>query len=783
MAGGRDSAPLDFAPDCTSRSSKICVPETPSLVASFLSRALIRWRWVIIVGWAVIGYLAAEKSPQVEQALNVRGGSRRPTEASRAEQLLRERFARSLNDFFVIVIRNTAGRADSSPVVDSLFHRLERLPWVNTVASFGSTNDSTFVSRDGHHTLMVVAIRSDNGDSVAALVAPLRAEVREAIRTSGTDTSTVTVRVTGRSALDLDVRSVVASDSRRGEIRLLPLTAGILLLAFGALVAAILPLIVGFLAIWITLAVVVILSAYTPMSVFVLNMTTMLGLGVGIDYSLLIVTRFREELNRGLRRQQAAARALSTAGSAVFTSGLTVVVGFAALLFTPLVETQSVGLGGLVVVSVAVALSTTLLPAILAVLGRQIDRPRWLARRLTWYHAPTAWEKWARSLSRNPRRALVVGGTIITLLTLPVFWIKVGLPSRNWWPTATEAGQGVQMLEDMGVSNIILPVRVTVEVPPGQSVVSAANLRGLRALSDSLRADPRVSQVRSIVDLEPGNSILQYSILYSNLDDARRQYGAFLDGYLSQDARIALLDVVLSDTTSLTSSMDLSRRARALAAEPPRQLKDAAILVGGYTAASLDLQDVLLKLFPTLVISILACTGLMLALVFRSVLVPIKAVIMNTLSVSATFGLIVLVFQHGFGGSIFGLTGPTSAIFVVVPVLVFAVVFGLSMDYEVFLLSRVKEAFDKTGDNDRATEEGLSATASVITSAALVMIMVFGVFAFARVLAMQFLGFGLAVAVLLDATIIRMVLVPAIMHLAGEWNWWPGVRKKKVAPK
>ncbi|MFN8653331.1 MAG: MMPL family transporter [Gemmatimonadales bacterium] len=746
-------------------------------MASIFARALIRWRWVIILFWAAIGYFAAEKAPQVEEALNVRGGSREPTEASRAEQVLRDRFSRSLNDFFVIVVRTPGARADSAPVVDTLAARLGALPWISTAATFRSTGDSTFLSKDGHTTLLVAAIKATRGDSVASFVGPLRSEVRRAAQVTGTDTSTTTIRVTGRSALDLDVRSVVASDSRRGEIRLLPLTAGILLLAFGALVAAVLPLIIGFLAIWVTLAVVVVLSDYTPMSVFVLNMTTMLGLGVGIDYSLLIVTRFREELNRGLRRQQAAARALSTAGAAVFTSGLTVVVGFAALLFTPLVETQSVGIGGLVVVSVAVALSTTLLPAILAVLGRQIDRPRWLARRLTWYHAPTAWEKWARSLSRNPRRALVVGGTVVTLLTLPVFWIRVGLPSRNWWPVATEAGQGVQMLEDMGVSNLILPVRMTVEVPQGQTVISATGLRGLRALSDSLRADPRVSQVRSIVDLEPGMSILQYSILYSNLDDARKQYGAFLDGYLSKDGRVALLDVILRDTTSLTSGMDVSRKARALAARAPKQLKEASILVGGYTAASLDLQEVLLKRFPYLVLSILACTGVMLAIVFRSVLVPIKAVIMNTLSVSATFGLIVLVFQHGFGGQLFGLTGPTSAIFVVVPVLVFAVVFGLSMDYEVFLLSRVKEAFDRTGDNDKATEEGLSATASVITSAALVMILVFGVFAFARVLAMQFLGFGLAVAVLLDATIIRMVLVPAIMHLAGDWNWWPGGRR------
>jgi putative drug exporter of the RND superfamily len=750
-------------------------------VASLLSRAVIRWRWAVIVCWAVIGYLAAEKAPQVVDVLNVRGGTRETTEANRAEDLLRERFPKPLDDFFAVTLEAPVP-VDSAPcsvLLDSLTAVFQRQPWISTVASFRSTGDSTFLGRDGHGTFLVLGLQALDGDSTGKLVGPVRTLVTRVQDGLGLDPAVYRIRVTGRSPLDLDVRTVVASDSRRGEIRLLPLTAGILLLAFGALVAAILPLVVGFLAIWITLAVVVILSAYTPMSVFVLNMTTMLGLGVGIDYSLLIVTRFREELNRGLRRQAAAARALSTAGVAVLTSGMTVVVGFAALLLTPLVETQSVGIGGLVVVAVAVALSTTLLPALLAVLGRQIDRPRWLARRLTWYHAPTAWEKWARSLSRNPIRALTVGGTIIFLLTAPVFWIRIGLPSRNWWPSATEAGQGVEALQRMGISNIILPVRVLVEVPPGERIVSATGLRGLRALSDSLRADPRVAQVRSIVDLEPATSLLQYSILYSNLDDARKQYGPFLAAYLSSDARVALIDVVLSDTTSLTSGMDVSRHARALARHPPRQLQHATILVGGYTAASLDLQDVLLERFPSLVVLILTCTGLMLAVVFRSLLVPLKAVIMNTLSVSATFGLIVLVFQHGIGAGLFGLDGSTSAIFVVVPVLVFAVVFGLSMDYEVFLLARVKEAFDKTGNNDKATEEGLSATASVITSAALIMILVFGVFAFARVLAMQFLGFGLAVAVLLDATIIRMVLVPAIMHLAGEWNWWPGVRRRR----
>jgi RND superfamily putative drug exporter len=516
------------------------------------------------------------------------------------------------------------------------------------------------------------------------------------------------------------------------------------------------------------------------MSIFVLNMTTMIGLGVGIDYSLLVVTRFREELSRGLRRREAAATTLRTAGAAVVTSGLTVVVGFAALLFTPLVETRSVGIGGLIVVAVAVLLSITLLPALLAILGRNIDRPRWLARRLTWYHSPRIWEKWARTLSRHPLRALGLGGLAIALMTLPLLRIRIGLPARNWWPQSTEAGRGARALEEMGVVGYIQPVRLLVELPEGRTATDLTSLRGLRTLSDSLRADPRVREVRSLVDLGPSRSLLELSVAFSDIDSARARYPDLLDAYLSRDGRLTLIDVIPADTTSLTSQMDLVRHARELRDHPPRQLRGARIGVTGYSAAALDFQIDMLRRFPLLVALILAATAVMLAIAFRSVLIPIKAIILNTLSVSATFGLIVLVFQEGVGGRLLGLDGPTSAIFVAVPVLVFAVVFGLSMDYEVFLLSRIKEAFDRTGRNTEATMEGVSATASVITSAALIMILVFGIFAFARVLVMQFLGFGLAVAVLLDATVIRMVLVPAFMQLAGKWNWWPGVRGKKA---
>ena len=742
----------------------------------YLARGLVRWRWVVVIVWTAVGIFATVRAPHTERLLNIRGGSTRATEASEAQEKLERRFDSPVSEFFAVTLA-APSRLDSGPsrpVLDSLVHTLAAEPFIRGVVSYASTGDTSFLSRDRHTALLILALRTTTGDSAAGLVPVVRQTIRETLEGMPRGRQ-YTAYVTGRAPLDLDVRTVSAEDSRRGEARLLPLTLVILVLAFGALVAAVLPLIVGFLAIVVSLTIIGYLTHVTPMSVFVLNMTTMIGLGVGIDYSLLVVTRFREELSRGKRRREAAVTTFLTAGAAVVTSGLTVVVGFAALLFTPLVETRSVGLGGLVVVAVAVLLSTTLLPALLAVMGRSIERPRWLARRLAWWHAPRIWETWARTLSRYPWRAVTLGGLAIALLTAPVFWIRIGLPSRHWWPSDTDAGKGVETLTAMGVAGVIQPVRLVIETPAGHTAVETAVLRGLRTLSDSLRADPRVREVRSLVDAKPKTSLLAYSVLYSDLAAARNDLPPeFLDAYLSKDQRVTLMDVILSDTTSLTTAMDVVRKARELRTQKLRGTKDLRILVTGYAASSLDFQDDLLQRFPLLVGLILAATGVMLAVAFRSLLVPVKAIIMNTLSVSATFGLIVLVFQRGFGSQVLGLDGPTSAIFVVVPVLVFAVVFGLSMDYEVFLLSRIKEAFDRTGRNDEAVLEGLSATASVITSAALIMIMVFGIFAFARVLVMQFLGFGLAVAVLLDATIIRMVLVPAFMHLAGRWNWWPG---------
>ena len=743
-----------------------------------LGRALVRWRWIVITIWAAVGMLAALYAGGTVERLEVRGGATQLTEARLADSLLAVRFSRPLSEFFAVTVQGPQDMTRGVPgaLLDSLVATARAQPWVQGVVSFRSTGDSIFVARDGRTTFFLVALTTGS-DSTAKVVMPLRQALDSVLRRFP-DRDAYSMLVTGRAPLDLDVRTTTAEDASRNERTLIPITLGLLILAFGALVAALLPIVVGVMAIAIALAAVGVMAQTMPMSVFVLNMISMIGLGVGIDYSLLVVTRFREEMGNGLGPSDAAVRTFQTAGHAVMTSGMTVVVGFAALLLTPLTETRSVGMAGLIVVAIAVLLSTTLLPAVLSILGRSIDRPRWLARRLAWYHRPQIWEKWARSLSRHPFRALALGGGAIALLTAPILMMKVGLPSRSWWPVQTEAGAGVATLERMGVSGYIQPVRMLVDFGDS-SATTARSLRALRRLSDTLRADPRVVDVKSLVDISPGSGILEYSLLYSEPDTVRARYPDFLDAYLSRDGRATLIDVILRDTTSLTTAMDVVRDVRGVVADTSiRQLRGATVHVGGYVAGAVDFQEILLRRFPLIVALILGVTAVMLAFVFRSVLVPIKAVLLNSLSVAATFGLIVLVFQKGIGGQVFGIDGATSAIYVMVPVLVFAVVFGLSMDYEVFLLARIKEAYDRTGQNTLATREGLSATASVITSAALIMIAVFGIFAFARILLVQFVGFGLAVAVLLDATIIRMVLVPSIMQIAGEWNWWPGNRLK-----
>jgi RND superfamily putative drug exporter len=742
------------------------------------SQFVIRYRVPVLVAWVLVSIFALPRASRVHESLEVEGRTLEAFESRQAATAIDRAFPSPVHHFFAVALSGPMP-IDSPPyraILDSLTLRASREPYVGTVVSYLDRPDTLLLSPDRRTTFFIAAIQPAPDSSPTDYVPAFREAIHGALGRIPW-AGAYDVYVTGEPALDYDIRTASKVDTERGERKSLPFSGLVLILAFGALVAAVIPIVIGLLAIECALGMVQLASGFYPMSVFVLTIVSMVGLGVGIDYSLLVVTRFREEMNRGRGAREAAQRTISTAGRAVITSGLTVLLGFAALLVTPTSETKSVAMGGLFVVGAAVLLSTTLLPAGLSFLGRAIDRPRWLARRLAWYHAPTGWERWARWLGHHPWRALVIGATVMAAITWPLARMEIGLPREGWFPQDTESSEGVKALDQIGSRGALQPIRVVVEAPEGQRIVGSRYLRGVKRLSDSIRADPRVLTVQSVVDLEPGMSLLRYTLLYGDLDAARARAPAFFSSHLSADARTTLMDVLLADSTSLTSAMDVVRRVRRVASDGTVP-DSVSVLVGGFQAANVDLQHELLGQFPTVIILVVVATAVMLFLAFQSVLVPLKAVVMNCLSVGGAFGLMVLVFQEGVGARLFGLAGPTGAVYVVVPVLVFAVVFGLSMDYEVFLLSRIKEAFDRTGRNDQATMEGLTATASVITSAAAIMIIVFGTFSFSRVLVAQFLGFGLAAAVLLDATVIRMVLVPAFMHIAGAWNWWPRVKRE-----
>ncbi|HEY2806445.1 MAG TPA: MMPL family transporter [Gemmatimonadales bacterium] len=728
--------------------------------------------------WIVLGSLFIPVAREVHQRLQVGGANQAGSESTRAEEMIRQGFNTNFGSFSVVVIRHDTLTTDSSRYrvfVDSLTHRLQQLPWVLQTLNYRSgANVSDLRSPDGHITLIVVGLRQVHDNDPTSYTPALRALLREMSAGIGAGFQT---HLTGGPAFDYDTRTVTAEDSNRLERAVIPISLLLLAIAFGTLVGAAMPIAIGFIAIEITLGIIATIATYTPMSIFVLNITTMVGLGVGIDYSLLIVTRFREELASGQGPHAAAIATVKTAAQAVITSGLTVMVGLAALLVVPLHETRSVGTGGLIVVGVSILLSISFLPAMLAIIGHRVEWPRGLVRLTSRLRSEMGWMRYAASLGRHPVRAIMISGSILAVLILPTASLHIGLPVSGWFPKDTDAGRGLGVLTAMSAGGSLQPIRVVLHSTDSTRLLDVDRLRGLKAVSRAILADPRVRTVRGLVDLRPGIPLYQYAELYADTAKARARMPDAFHTYESRDGTAMLYDVILGDSVTLDGSLDVVRHLRAIDPKIFPTLQHAELMVGGFAASSLDFRDALLHRFPLLVGLVLGVTGLMLGLVFKSVLVPIKAVIMNCFSVAAAFGMTVVVFQWGYGGKLIGLEGPTGAIWVLGPVLVFAIVFGLSMDYEVFLLARIKEEFDATHDNDSATIAGLAATGATITNAALIMILVFGAFAFARVLAVQVIGFGLAVAVLLDATVIRMVMVPAVMHLAGRFNWWPGYRR------
>jgi RND superfamily putative drug exporter len=493
----------------------------------------------------------------------------------------------------------------------------------------------------------------------------------------------------------------------------------------------------------------------------------MLGLGLGIDYALLMVSRFREAISAGHNRRAASVIGARQAGRTLLISASTVAIGFLALLTVPISEIRSIGVAGFLVAGMSVLLTNTLVPAVLLLLGSRIDFGRLpFTPKLDEHRAARTgkrWRRWGKVIVAHPWLALFLAGTPLLLLAWQVRGLDTSLPRGNWLPQSAESVHALHTLERMDRGGVVESLRVIVELPTDSIAQTGAGWDALDRLTKRLASDPRSERVISITTIAESNR--------SSLPELSRENRRT---FLSSDGRAALLEVLPAGSVSLRGQVNWVRELRKIGAPALTGVSGATLLVGGIPALNADYETIIRDRFPSVTALVVGGTLLALLCGFRSIFAALKAIALNLLSVAASFGALVFVFQNGHGSRFMGVPGGTGSVFPLVPIVAFAIVFGLSMDYEVFLVARVLEARRSGMSEIDAIPEGLARTAGLITSAAAIMIVVFAAFTFGDFLVVKMIGFTLAVAVLIDATLVRIVIGPALLRIAGDWNWWPG---------
>ena len=576
--------------------------------------------------------------------------------------------------------------------------------------------------------LVVTATRDDSVDEAAQIRLNLGI---------GEEDAAVPLHIVGQGGLWAGMQELSKQDLEQAEFVGLPLVLIILLVVFGSLAAAALPLALGVAAVTVTGAIVYLLAQVMEMSIFVTNMASMLGIGVAVDYSLFILARYREELRGGRSPAEARAAAMRTSGMAVAFSGVTVVVALAGLFLINAKVADSMAIGAIVVVAVAVLAAVTLLPALIALLGHRVSEPGKIVGRLRPRRkqrtGPGFWERWTNTLMKRPLPFAIGATALMLLLALPGLSLQLGTGAIPQFPKGFETRDGFELAaQGHGGAGAMGPIQLI------------ADFGGAPVDQPALEAfPPQLGKVSGVADVT--------------------------GPVLSRDGHRALFIITPTHAAEDDRTIALVDRLRDI--DGP---VGATLLVGGPTAQNTDFSDLVQGSLWKVGLFVVVLSVLVLLLALRSIVLPIKAVLMNVLSVAAAYGVLVMVFQYGWFDGIFGYDS-LGYIQALTPALLLAIVFGLSMDYEVFMLSRIKERFLATGDNRTAVAQGLQASAGTISSAALIMVAVFTIFAFTGVPQIKEIGVGLAVAIFLDATVVRLVLVPATMELLGDRNWWlPG---------
>jgi len=699
---------------------------------------------------------------RLETATRVEG-----SQAEIVQQELATRFRSPFVDRVVLVIQGVppADSEEGEQALGTIVSALREDPGVSGVVSYLEMRDPIFLGKGGG-TFVLVGLASTEGP-VESLVPELHDRANSIANQLRGRYPAVKLELTGEIPLNFDIRKASADDVRHGESLVIPATLALLLLAFGSVVAALIPLAVGQLAIATTLAITGLLAQRFHLSILVQNLATMLGLGLGIDYALLMVSRFREALSAGHDGHAASLIAARQAGRTLLISASTVAIGFLALLTVPISEIRSIGLAGFLVAGMSVLLANTIVPAVLALLGRRINAgrlpftPRLDSDQIA--GAGNRWRRWGRVIVAHPWLAIVVAGTPLLLLAWQAARLDTSLPRGDWLPPAAESVHALRTLEQMDRAGVVQSLRIIVELTTDSIAQTDAGWNTIDRLSKRLASDPRCDRLISITTIAEGNR----SLLTSLSRETRRTF-------LSGDGRAALLEVLPKASVSLRDQVNWVRELRKTGAPALTGVPGATLRIGGIPALNADYQTIVEdRVIP---VTALVVGGTLLALLcgFRSLFAAVKAIALNLLSVTASFGALVLVFQDGHGSGLLGVPGGTGSVFPLVPIVAFAIVFGLSMDYEVFLVARVLEARRSGMSEMDAIPEGLARTAGLITSAAAIMIVVFAAFTFGTFLVVKMIGFTLAVAVLIDATLVRIVIGPALLRIAGDWNWWPG---------
>lgn len=674
-------------------------------------------------------------------------------------QVVNDRFGGDHESLIVLFSAShlTVGQTAFEQAELHVLDRLRKEPGVTGVTSYFSTGDDRFVSHNRHQSYALIGLKGTDDEQAAAItaLAPL------------TRSGTLQVQLGGQAALNAEATRYVKQDLERAELVALPITAVLLLIIFRSVAAAALPLAVGIYGVIGALVITRLAAYFTDMSVYVLNLISLLGFGLAIDYSLFIVSRFREELrNNGNDPVRALCRTVSTAGRTVLFSGLTVLIALAGLIVFPVGYLRSMGIGGSAAVLVAALGALFFLPAILAIMETSVNALRvssLLPRRVrSRSRGPGVWSTICHKVMRRPYLTIVLTLTIILTAGVPFLYIHFTNPDYRILPHGSEARAVGQALTQNFRSGNSLPIQIVVK-----SDSEFANAKTIGSLYDyvhSVQSLPHIQSVESLVTLTGLDGRTGYQDFY--IPPASLAANRTLQQYVR--GNYTLVQIMPTTATYDVATENLVKHIRTLPTH------GFAVSVGGQTAALVDLIDSVAHRGVYALIIIVVAMLTLFFLMLGSVVIPIKTMILNVLSLSASFGALVWIFQMGHLGWLFGVTAE-DGIDATQPVIIFALAFGLSMDYAIFLFSRVKEHFDEHADIEKAIAWGVQRTGGIITSAALLLLVVIAAFASGRIVVMKEVGVGLIVAVLVDVFIIRLLLVPASMKLLDKYNWWaPG---------